>query len=87
MIHELIERRADLRGGRPVLAGTGVSVHRVAGWHKLGLSPEEIAANFGHISLALVHAALDYYQANVEEIDGYLAAEAADAERFRGRTA
>ena len=87
MIHELIERRADLRGGRPVLAGTGVSVHRVAGWHKLGLSPEEIAANFGHVSLAHVHAALDYYQANVEEIDGYLAAEAADVERVRGRTA
>lgn len=86
-IHELIERRADLHGGRPVLAGTGVSVHRVAGWYKLGLSPEEIAANFGHLSLAHVHAALAYYHANVEEIEGYLAAEAADAERLQSHTA
>ncbi|MPY90364.1 MAG: DUF433 domain-containing protein [Luteitalea sp.] len=44
-IGTLIERRADVRGGRPVVAKTSVSVHRIAGWYKLDLSPEEIADN------------------------------------------
>lgn len=82
-IGALIERRPELRGGRPVVAGTGVSVHRIAGWYKLGLSPEEIAENFGHLSLAQVHAALTYYHANRDEIEGYLAEEEADDERLR----
>jgi len=84
-ISALIERRSDLHSGRPLLAGTGVSVQRVVGWYKLGLSAEEIAANFGHVSLAQVHAALAYYHANREEIEDYLAAEEAEAKRLAGR--
>ena len=42
-IGTLIERDPAIRGGRPCIAGTGVSVQRVVGWYKLGLSPEEIA--------------------------------------------
>jgi uncharacterized protein (DUF433 family) len=83
-ISQLIERRQDLHAGRPILAGSGVSVQRVVGWYKLGLSPEEIAENYGHVSLAHVHAALAYYHANREEIDGYLAQEEAEAERLQG---
>jgi len=82
-IGTLIERRPEVRGGRPIVAGTGVSVHRIAGWYKLGLSPEEIVANYGHLSLAQVHAVLAYYHANREEIEGYLAEEEADDERLR----
>jgi uncharacterized protein (DUF433 family) len=82
-IGSLIERVSGLRGGRPVVAGTGVSVHRIAGWYKLGLSPEEIAENFGHLSLAQVHAALAYYHSNREEIEGYLRDE--DAADTQGR--
>jgi uncharacterized protein (DUF433 family) len=82
-IGTLIERRPEIRGGRPVVAGTGVSVHRIAGWYKLGLTPEEIVENYGHLSLAQLHAALAYYHANREEIEGYLAAEEADEERLR----
>jgi hypothetical protein len=48
------------------VAGTSVSVQRIAGWYKLGLSPEEIAENFGHLSLAQVHAALADYHSNRE---------------------
>ena len=71
-IGTLIERRLESRGGRPIIAGTSVSVHRVVGWYRLGLSPEEIAENFGHLSLAQVHAALAYYHSNREEIESYL---------------
>lgn len=81
-IGNLIERRPGVRGGRPVVAGTGVSIQRIAGWYKLGWTPEEIAENYGHLSLAQVHAALAYYHANREEIDGYLAEEEADARRL-----
>lgn len=81
-IGNLIERRPGVRGGRPVIAGTGVSIQRIAGWYKLGWTPEEIAENYGHLSLAQVHAALAYYHANREEIDGYLAEEEADARRL-----
>jgi uncharacterized protein (DUF433 family) len=86
-IGTLIQRRPELRGGRPIVAGTGVSVHRIAGWYRLGLSPEEIAENYGHLSLAQVHAALAYYHANREEIEGYLRDEEAEEDRLRGSVA
>lgn len=78
-IGELIERRPEIRGGKPILAGTGVSVHRIVGWYRLGLTPEEIAESCGHLSLAQIHAALAYYHANREEIDGYIEAEDTEA--------
>jgi uncharacterized protein (DUF433 family) len=86
-IGRLIERRPELRGGRPIVAGTGVSVHRIAGWYKLGLSPEEIAGNYGHLSLAQVHAALAYYHANREEIESYLRDEETEEDRLRSSIA
>jgi uncharacterized protein (DUF433 family) len=42
---------------------------RIAGWHKEGLTPEQIAATFGHLTLAQVHAALTCYHPNRAEID------------------
>lgn len=72
---ELIDRDKAIRGGRPKIAGAGVTVMRIAGWYKQGMSPEEIAAHYGHITLAQVHAALAYYHANLEEIEADLAAE------------
>ncbi|MCK4394934.1 DUF433 domain-containing protein, partial [Candidatus Bipolaricaulota bacterium] len=71
----LIVRTPEVRGGRPRIAGTGVTVRRIVGWYKLGLSPEEIADRIGHLSLAQVHAALAYYHANREEIEADIAAE------------
>ena len=79
-IGSLIDRDPAVRAGRPKIAGTGVTVMRVAAWYKMGLAPEEISAQFGHINLAQVHAALAYYHANVEEIEADLAEEEAFAE-------
>ena len=81
-IGTLIVRTPDVRGGRSRIAGTGVTVQRIVGWYKLGLSPEEIAEELGHLTLAQVHAALAYYHANREEIESALAAEQAEADRF-----
>lgn len=81
-IGTLIVRTPDIRGGRPRIAGTGVTVRRIVSWYKLGLTPEEIADRVGHLSLAQVHAALTYYHANQEEIETDLATEEAEADRI-----
>jgi len=81
-IGTLIERSPEIRKGRPCIAGTGVSVRRIAGWYNLGLTPEEIAARIEHLSLAQIHAALTYYHANQDEIDGDIAAEDAAIEEI-----
>jgi uncharacterized protein (DUF433 family) len=81
-IGQLISRDPRIREGRPCIAGTGVSVRRIVEWYKLGLTPEEIADEFGHLSLAQVHAALAYYHANYDEIESDLQAEEQEAERL-----
>ncbi|HEX7359030.1 MAG TPA: DUF433 domain-containing protein [Bryobacteraceae bacterium] len=75
-IGSFIESRPGVHGGRPCIAGTSVSVRRIAVLHNEGLAPEEIAREFQHLSLAQIHAALAYYYANRTEIDADLEAEA-----------
>lgn len=80
-IGNMISRHPDIRGGRPCLSGTSVSVRRIARWHNLGLIPEEIVQTFGgHLSLAQVHAALAWYYANQPDIDADLEAEDRETE-------
>lgn len=81
-IGTLIVRSPEIRGGRPRIAETGVTVRRIVGWYKLGLTPEEIADRIGHLSLAQVHAALAYYHANREEIETDITAEEIEADRL-----
>ncbi len=81
-IGELIVQTPDIRGGRPRIAGTGVTVQRIAGWYKLGLTPEEIVRQIGHLALAQVYAALTYYHANRDEIEAAIRAEALEADRL-----
>ena len=81
-IGTLITQTPDIRGGRPRIVGTGVTVQRVVGWYKLGLSPEEIVDEFGHLTLAQVHAALSYYHANQNEIEEAIATEILEADRL-----
>ena len=78
-IGTLIIRSPEIRGGRPRIAGTGVTVRRIVWWYKQGLSPEEIVDQFEHVTLAQVYAALAYYHANREEIEADLAREETEA--------
>jgi uncharacterized protein (DUF433 family) len=55
-------------------------VHRIAILYKLGHSPEEIAYQYGHLTLAQVYAALAYYHANRDQIEAELAADEAEAD-------
>jgi uncharacterized protein (DUF433 family) len=77
----MITSSPEIRGGRPRVAGTGVTVMRIAGWYKLGFTPEEIARKIDHLSLAQIYAALAFYHANRELIDADLDAEAAEYDR------
>jgi len=51
------------------------------GWYKLGLSPEEIADEMEHLSLAQVYAALAYYHANQDTMEADIAIEEQEAEK------
>ena len=68
-IGALIVSTPEVRSGRPRIAGTGVTVARVVSWYKLGHSPEEIADEIGHLTLAQVYAALTYYHSNRNQIE------------------
>jgi len=74
-IGTLLDREPKVRGGRPKIAGTGLTVSRIAGWYKMGMTPEEIALEYPHLTLAQVHAALAYYHLNRDEIEADIAQE------------
>jgi uncharacterized protein (DUF433 family) len=70
----------EMKHGRPRIAGTGITVHRIAIWYKLGHSPEEIAYQYGHLTLAQVYAVLAYYHANRDQIEAEIAADESEAD-------
>jgi uncharacterized protein (DUF433 family) len=65
----LIASDPDVRGGRPVVDGTGICVSDIAAatiFHQQ--TPDEIAVGY-RLSLSQVHAALAYYYEHKDEID------------------
>ena len=71
----LIEKGSGLRGGRPIIAGTGTTVRSVAGLYKLGLSAEEIAVQYPHLVIGQVYAALTYYHMHTDEVEADIEAD------------
>jgi hypothetical protein len=51
------------------------------------MSPEEIAEDYPHLTLAQVHAALAYYHANREEIEADIAQDEVAAGEWETRLA
>ena len=49
----------------------------------MGLTPEEIAAEYGHLNLAQVHAAIAFYHANHDQMEAELAEEEAEYDRLQ----
>jgi uncharacterized protein (DUF433 family) len=75
LLDGLIIKDPELRGGRPVIAGTGTTVRTIAGLYKLGLSAEEITGELP-LTLAQVYAALTYYHLHTAEIEADIQADA-----------
>ena len=63
----LIETNPQLRGGRPIITGTGTTVRAIAGLYKLGLLAEEMIMQLPLVNLAQIYAALTYYHLHVDE--------------------
>jgi uncharacterized protein (DUF433 family) len=67
-IGTFITKSEEIRGGRPVIVGTGMMVRTIVNLHKQGAHPDEIA-EWKYLTLAQVYAALAYYYANRQEIE------------------
>lgn len=65
-----VEQRAGVRGGAPVITGTGIRVLDVAvRYEVMRMTPEEIMVALPHLTLPQIHAALSYYYAHKTELD------------------
>ena len=65
-----VETRPGVRGGAPVIAGTGIKVLDVAvRYEVMGMTPEEIMVALPHLDLSQIHAALAYYYAHKADLD------------------
>ena len=78
----MIEQTPGVCGGRPCVAGTRVPIHRIAGYYRLGYSPEEILSLLNSLSLPQVYAALAHALANPAEIEQALREEDEAANRL-----
>jgi uncharacterized protein (DUF433 family) len=79
VVHPYITHREDVGGGRPIIAGTRTRVSNIVAYHKLGLSPEELAREFPHLTLSQIYDALSYYYEHREEIDREIDEDSEDA--------
>lgn len=69
VITDRITKTPDVCGGRACIAGRRIRVMDIVIRHEnLGMSADEIVADYPQLSLSDVHAALAYYFDNVEEI-------------------
>ncbi len=77
---ESIVSDPKVRGGRPIIAGTGIRVSDIAAYTNFqGMTSDELAAQLG-LTLAQVHAALAYYYAHKTAIDREIQANREEAE-------
>jgi uncharacterized protein (DUF433 family) len=74
-LDKLIEVVAEVRGGKPCLAGHRISVSDIAIWHyRQGMSAEQIAATY-NVEVSKVYAALAYYGEHREDVDRQIEAD------------
>jgi uncharacterized protein (DUF433 family) len=74
-LSDLIVHTPGTCGGRARINGRRIPVSSVYRWFLSGLSPEDILAKYGGVSLAQVYASITYALANREEIAAEIAYE------------
>ncbi len=67
--HPHIVRSEEIRGGRPCIKGTGITVSLLAEYYKMGESTDGILCMYPHLSRAAVYDALSYYFDHMAEIE------------------
>ena len=67
-LDELLYTREGFRQGRPCLAGTQITVHTIIAQHLMGMTTDDILADFPHASLAGIYAALAYFFKHREQV-------------------
>ena len=78
-----IEITPDIRGGKPHLVGSRITVAEIAIMYlKMGQSLEFIAGKY-QLSLASVYGAMSYYYEYKKEIDQQIAEDEAFADEFQ----
>lgn len=71
-IGTLITKKPELHSGRPCIAGTGTTVQAIVALYQQGYSAEEIKReHYPHLPWPGILAALTYWAANPDEIQGY----------------
>ena len=81
-----IDIAPDIAVGKPRIAGHRITVHDIVIWHEhLGLSPDEIAVDYG-LTLADVYATLTYYHDHRAETDASIEADDAFVAALRRKT-
>jgi uncharacterized protein (DUF433 family) len=75
----------DIRGGKPIVAGTTLRVSDLAAYHIFaGLTPDQLSAQFD-LDLSRVYAALAYYFQHKAEIDAEIRENEDQADLWRQR--
>lgn len=81
-----IEKTPGVVGGKARIAGTRITVQKIAVWHeRMGMSADEIASEF-ELSLADIYAALAYYYDHRAEIDDEIRADNEFVQELKKRT-
>lgn len=82
--HPHITTDPNICGGSPIITGTRFPVRSVVIYLlHYGLTPEELAARFPHLTLGQIHDALAYYYDNREEIEKDIAENTEEAVRHK----
>jgi len=81
-ISTLITSNPAYKGGRPTVAGTGLTVREVATRYRFGQTVEQIVDDEPDIPAAALHAAVAYYLANRALLDAEIDAESELYERL-----
>lgn len=84
--HPYIKTDRKIRGGEPIISGTGIRVLDIAVRYEImGMSPEDIIISFPYLNLSQVHDALSYYYEHKDTIDRKWKDEIEEIEKMRAK--
>src|SRR5437762_7111826 len=66
---DYVVKTTGVCSGQPHIAGTRIKVKHVYTWvEQMGMTPAQVVAEYPHLTMAQVHAALAYYWSHKDEI-------------------